>query len=104
MSMSEELGFVRKGFHMCREELANSQLEVRRLQSLIRRAVVDLEEAGAPANIVEWLSNESRQLVQCGCDKLWGHDELAWRPWHDLGLEIAECTICSSTLSRTYVR
>jgi hypothetical protein len=104
MNRDQELGHVRKGFRMCRDELENSQFEVRRLRALISRAVKDFEESGYLPEVVEWLDNESRQLVQCGCGKLWGHDELVWRPWQDVGLEIAECTICSSTLSRTYCK
>jgi len=99
-----ELGYVRKGFHIAREELIAANLEIRRLRALIARAVVDFEEAGVNPGMIEWLDNETRQLVQCGCGKLWGHDELAWQDWADANIQIANCLICNSQLSRSYVR
>ncbi|SRR5258707_290297 len=99
-----ELGKVRKGFHICREELADSRFEVRRLRALIRRTVADLEDMKIDPGFIESIDNEARQLVQCQCGKLHGHDQLAWRDWSDVNLQVTECPICNSTLSRTYVR
>lgn len=107
MNRDQELGAVRKGFHMCRDELTNSQFEVRRLQAIIKRAALDLAEMSLTdeqLHVVDRLDSEMRGLVECTCGKLWGHDQLVWRDWNDFSLQIADCTMCSSTVSRTMVK
>jgi hypothetical protein len=105
--VNEQIGAIQYWIGKYKDQLASSRYEVRRLGAIIKRAVADLELCENKEEfslVTERLDNEMRQLAQCSCGKLWSYDQLQWRPLDEIGLDISECLVCRSTLSRTMVK
>ena len=103
MRLAHEVGYFRQGQAMALDELRIARDECKRLRAVISHAVVELENGVVREEVTERLADGARGIVTCKCGLTLGHDQVSWRDWPEMGIQVGECS-CGSTVSRVMAK
>jgi hypothetical protein len=106
--LNKEVGYWKNESTIANVKLRAAEIEIERLKACIKHATKEIDEAYESCDRYEitqsaltYLNEGVSGLVTCECGKTTGHDQISWRDWKEMGMQVGECE-CMTTVSRVW--